>query len=353
MATWAERRDAYTMQRRAEAREDQRRNALNQIFAGAYEPGETVTTPMYGPTQTGEALPPVVQQQPGALNMQNALARMYRGGFAPEAMQLEQQMRDSENRRMQLGQRPSAVQVYEYYKSLPDDRSREEMLRTMRGAQYGDVGGVRSEMPVLPGGRVRPLISLEGEVSGQAAIAGGKATASVEGKESGELENALREMEANLPRLEVVAEQLSALGKDATYTKAGQARDVFKREIGLSPGKSAVSRKEYIAKVDNEVLPLLRQTFGAQFTQKEGESLKATLGDPDVSPEEKDAVLRSFIDSKRSQVETQKRKLGRPSNDGQKPRATRKAGEIVQTRNGPMLIQRVNPDGSYEGIPAR
>lgn len=31
----------------------------------------------------------------------------------------------------------------------------------------------------------------------------------------------------------------------------------------------------------------------------------------------------------------------------------RNAGDVVKTRNGPVLIQRVNPDGSYEGIPAR
>ena len=78
----------------------------------------------------------------------------------------------------------------------------------------------------------------------------------------------------------------------------------------MNPRESAIARKEYIAKVDNEVLPLLRQTFGAQFTQKEGESLKLTLGDPNATPEEKDAVLRSFIDAKRSQIETKNRRIG-------------------------------------------
>ena len=81
----------------------------------------------------------------------------------------------------------------------------------------------------------------------------------------------------------------------------------------MDVGEGAVARKEYITRVDNEVLPLLRQIFGAQFTQKEGESLKATLGDPDASPEEKDAVLKSFIETKIAQARTLKRRTGQPS----------------------------------------
>ena len=84
----------------------------------------------------------------------------------------------------------------------------------------------------------------------------------------------------------------------------------------MEPTEGALARAEYIAKVDNEILPLLRETFGAQFTQKEGESLKVTLGDPDKSPEEKDAVLRSFIKTKREQVKTLQRRTATASAAG-------------------------------------
>ena len=97
------------------------------------------------------------------------------------------------------------------------------------------------------------------------------------------------------------------LGKVATFTTAGKARDATRRQLGLDVGVGAIARKEYISKVDNEILPLLRQTFGAAFTEREGTSLKATLGDPDASPQEKDAVLKSFIATKQSQIETLKR----------------------------------------------
>ena len=115
---------------------------------------------------------------------------------------------------------------------------------------------------------------------------------------------------SRMPQLVDMANKLSQLGKAATYTMAGQARDTFLREMGMPVPESAVARTEYISMVDNQILPLLRETFGAQFTQKEGESLKVTLGDPNKSPEEKDAVLRSFIATKMGSLNTQARQLG-------------------------------------------
>lgn len=147
------------------------------------------------------------------------------------------------------------------------------------------------------------------------------------GKAAGEAAASLNTLDAQMPRLEDVASELSALGKDATYTKAGQLANTLKREAGLPVGKGAVARTEYISKVDNEVLPLLRQTFGAQFTQKEGESLKATLGDPNKSPEEKDAVLRSFISTKKAQMGTLQRQIGQ-SNIPQVPNQSPVVGEV-------------------------
>ena len=204
---------------------------------------------------------------------------------------------------------PSTVSEWEYYNKL-DPKDQQRFLEMKRNPTIMNLGG---EMAVRkPGGGIGeqyPVTLKPGELPSTRAA---QAEAAVTGKDMGEKKSELSEMEANLPRLETVANQLSSLGKTATYTKAGQAQDIVRRELGLDPRAESVARKEYIAKVDNEVLPLLRATFGAQFTQKEGESLKVTLGDPNVSPAEKDAVLRSFIDSKRAQVETQKRKIGAP-----------------------------------------
>jgi hypothetical protein len=127
--------------------------------------------------------------------------------------------------------------------------------------------------------------------------------AKVTGKATGEAQAALASIRSKMPGLEEVVRQLDTLSESATYTTAGKTLDALRRETGAEPRESAVARKQYISLVDNQILPLLRDTFGAQFTQKEGESLKATLGDPDASPKEKQAVLKAFIEQKRRNIE--------------------------------------------------
>lgn len=118
-----------------------------------------------------------------------------------------------------------------------------------------------------------------------------------------------RSMNSKLPELEATVQKLSNLGKTATYTKAGQLLDLTRKELGRPARQAAIDRKEYTSIVDNQILPLLRDTFGAQFTEREGNTLKKTLGDIDATPEEKEAVLRSFINQKKASIESQARKL--------------------------------------------
>jgi hypothetical protein len=131
----------------------------------------------------------------------------------------------------------------------------------------------------------------------------GEASQKAEGKEEGEARASLATVRSKLPGLKVVAEQLAKLGDAAAYTKAGQLMDYGRAQANLPPRAEAIARTKYIAMVDNQVLPLLRETFGAQFTQKEGESLKTTLGDPEKSPQEKRAVLEAFIEQKVRNIE--------------------------------------------------
>lgn len=131
----------------------------------------------------------------------------------------------------------------------------------------------------------------------------GAETEKAKGKGKGEAIVDYGSISSKMPGLELVIADLDKLAEKATYTMGGQVVDFGRRQLGMDPREAAVARAEYISKVDNQILPLLRDTFGAQFTQKEGESLKATLGDPNKSPQEKQAVLRSFIEQKRRDVE--------------------------------------------------
>ena len=126
-----------------------------------------------------------------------------------------------------------------------------------------------------------------------------KAEGSAIGKAAGEADVAADSLSSKMAGVESVVSELDTLADQATYTNAGQLLDYGRKQLGMDPRESAVARAEYIAKVDSQVLPLLRDTFGAAFTVEEGKTLRATLGDPDKSPEEKKAVLRAFIEQKK------------------------------------------------------
>jgi hypothetical protein len=139
----------------------------------------------------------------------------------------------------------------------------------------------------------------------------------VEGKGQGDAAESLTSMRSKLPGLQAVVSKLDTLAETATYTTAGQAYNTVKKELGLGSTEGGVARAEYIAIVDNQVLPLLRDTFGAQFTVQEGESLRATLGDPDKTPQEKQAVLKSFIAQKARDIEALESRTGQqPTGSG-------------------------------------
>jgi hypothetical protein len=188
---------------------------------------------------------------------------------------------------------PSNVREWEYFNRLTPEQ-RQQYLTMKRAEKYLDTGTEFTQPnPASPGQTVRTIPkNIVGEkVAEKTGAALGDAQASLAG------------MRSKMPGLEVVVRELDALSEKATYTLAGQALDSMRRQAGAEPRESAVARKQYISLVDNQILPLLRETFGAQFTQKEGESLKATLGDPDASPKEKQAVLKSFIEQKRRNIE--------------------------------------------------
>ena len=136
------------------------------------------------------------------------------------------------------------------------------------------------------------------------------------GKDQGEAAALYQSMTSKMPGLRQVVGQLDKLTEEATYTWAGRAWDEARKQFGMDPRAEAVARAQYTAIVDNQILPLLRDTFGAQFTVAEGESLRATLGDPNKSPAEKKAVLQAFVDQKERDIEALARRTGQQAPNG-------------------------------------
>lgn len=152
----------------------------------------------------------------------------------------------------------------------------------------------------------------------------------VEGKTDAENVALAESVQSKMPGLRSVIDELTSLADTATYTQSGQVMDSVKRELGLPVGEGAIDRASYIAIVDNQVLPLLKDTFGAAFTVAEGQSLRATLGDPNKSPQEKKAILDAFIQQKERDVAAMQRKAP--------------GGAVDQGANAPAPVVRVfNP----------
>jgi hypothetical protein len=146
-------------------------------------------------------------------------------------------------------------------------------------------------------------------------IAKAVADAKSEAAERNEVLTDLSRAQAAMPGLLNAVEQLRDLSKMATSTLGGRIFDTAVKETGFGSTKGATAKAKFIAIINNQVLPLLKPTFGAAFTVQEGESLKATMGDPNASPEEKMAQLDAFIDQKIRDIETKQLQLGQGEPD--------------------------------------
>ena len=131
-----------------------------------------------------------------------------------------------------------------------------------------------------------------------------------EAKNRAEVQQKANALESGLPAFEEMAKQLNEVGKDATYTMPGQAWDWTVRNLGLGATKGAEARERYRQIVNNELLPKLRETFGGQLSDAERESLLSTLGNVDLSAKEREQAVKSFIESKKRQLDGYKRQLG-------------------------------------------
>lgn len=129
-------------------------------------------------------------------------------------------------------------------------------------------------------------------------------------EEKGEVLTDLARMQAGLPGIKKVVNELVELSSVATSTFGGRAFDFAIKESGFGSTKGADARAKLIAIVDNQVLPLLRVTFGAAFTAKEGETLKDSLVNPNSSPSQKKEQLSAFLAQKERDVITKQSQLG-------------------------------------------
>jgi len=179
---------------------------------------------------------------------------------------------------------------------------------------------------------VAPLVA-KSRADIEAAVTLAKSSA----KDKGETLTELAHAEAALPGLMTTVDQLKELAPLVTNTIAGRMFDSVVKETGFGATEGSTARAKFTALINNQVLPLLKPTFGAAFTVQEGEALRATMGDVNASPDEKIEVLNVFIDNKVREIQTKQRKLDDGQSDTTTTEAIRGGGlsqEAVNILNG-------------------
>ena len=133
-------------------------------------------------------------------------------------------------------------------------------------------------------------------------------SAKVLGKAAGEAESKVIELESLLPNTKTVVQELDELAGKAEYTIPQRVGTFVGTQIlGDEPSEGAVARTEYETKVLNNVLPQLKPLLGAAFTAAEFVKVEQTMGDPNVSPQQKQAALKAFIAQAERNLEAAKR----------------------------------------------
>ena len=164
----------------------------------------------------------------------------------------------------------------------------------------------------------------------------------------GESLSEYRRAQAALPGIQEVVGKLKTLSDVSTYTMAGRAFDTVAKELGFGATEGSTARAKMESLVDNQILPLLKDTFGAQFTEKEGEKLRKTMLDINAAPEQKKAILDSFLEQKMRNLGTKEREIGTEGASNQTQFGSKPEGKIMIDANGNRAM--VYPDGSFEEI---
>lgn len=177
------------------------------------------------------------------------------------------------------------------------EEGKTDLVAESEGRIAGEKAGASERSRLEEQEKLRPRI--------EAAIKKAQVEAASEGQTAVELAQA----KAAMPGLNETIEGLKELAPLATYTWGGKLWNETVKQLGFGATEGSTARAKYSSIIDNQVLPLLRQVFGSQFTAEEGDRLRATMGDPDSTPAEKVAQLEAFVEQKYRDIEAKEREL--------------------------------------------
>jgi hypothetical protein len=303
----------------------QKRAAIQQDVEGL---AKTLFTVKQNPQAWGRVRQEIIRAKP---EYANSLPEQFDPAWADQKINEARSFEDLFQSGSDL---PSDVQSTQWLMGQPED-VRALHLKNKRGDQVINLGGsqlVRDPMgrvtntfavtpkpQDMPGFKASVAGAQEGAKQSQQMAWKPKITAAVKMAEKkatsrGETLSELDQAKAAMPGLRDAVLQLKDLAPLATSTVGGKLWDMAVKQTGFGATDGATAKAKFTAIINNQVLPLLKPTFGAAFTVQEGESLKKAMGDADASPEEKLVQLDAFLAQKMRDIETKQRRLGGNTN---------------------------------------
>ncbi len=128
-------------------------------------------------------------------------------------------------------------------------------------------------------------------------------------QEKGNVFTDLNQLETSLPFLNEAVDKLRELAPLATSTWGGELWGGAVKQLGFGSTKGKTAQEGFTAIVNNQILPLLKPTFGGAMTEGEGKRLAASMGDATASPDVKMAQLTAFIEQKARTIRAKKEEL--------------------------------------------
>lgn len=316
-------------------RQEQMRNILSQ----AYRPSQAAIpamgeAPALGPVRPGETLPDYPAQAgraatPAQFDVSQARAGLLGKGFIPEAVQLTKLAGEGGPRIGTYNPRDYTPESWTQFTQTKDpsvlNRYETSILERL-AARPDTAARVAETQAQISGEKARAAEEAKTgvQLAMKPKIQRAVKQAEIEAKAKGETFTDLVKAKASLPGLKEVVGKLGDLSGMATYTTSGKIFDIAAKELGFGATEGSTARAKMQSLVDNQVLPLLRQTFGAAFTKEEGDRLRATMLDIDAAPDQKQATLDAFIEQKVRDIEAKEIELKQYD----QPTGAPKAGSI-------------------------
>lgn len=286
--------------------------------------------------------------------------------FTPESLAKFQQTRNYGDliRLDPSSAAPSPVREWEFFSKLPKEEQPRYLQMKRQGYSVGDVAGVPTMRPMIPGLPQMPLSTLPAEAGAKRALSEAGAEGQSFGRETGERAAAapqkLASLQSAIDRAKLVVRKLDEAGKKVGVLTSGPAGVV----LSQIPGTDAVALKRDIdtvlANVGFSELQKMRfesPTGGAlgQVAVQELMMLQSVLGSLDMG--QAPSVLRKQISDVRDQYNASLAKLqyameqereflaarGRsvpPPAPGVAPGAPQPQAEATRTINGKTYIKR-------------